>query len=317
MFLCVSPNPAIDKRVRAANFSAGAINRADSVEAFPGGKSAHVAMVLRTLGESPAWIGPTGGAAGHELIEGLRALGIDATSFPIANNTRTNLEIIDAAGKVTELLEPGPVLSASEEASFIDACSAAFARGADRLIVIFSGSLPASVPPHIYATFISAARKHNCRTLLDTGGAPLKAALAAQPDFVKPNRDETQQLLGAQIDSLAGAANAVRQLIRLGARSAALTLGAEGILFAAGNNQPVYFLPAVPLHPLSTVGCGDSALAGFAQSFERGASPHETLRLAAACAAANCLAPSPGAARRSDIDAFLEKLPLTATEIPP
>src|SRR5579871_4713294 len=252
MFLCVSPNPAIDKRVRAQTFAVGAINRATSIEAFPGGKSAHVAMVLCTLGESPAWIGPTGGNAGQELIEGLDILGINASAVPVADSTRTNLEIIDAAGKVTELLEPGPVLSASEISAFIDTCIVAFSCGGSQLTVIFSGSLPASAPPDLYATLIAAARKHNCRALLDTGGPPLKAALAAQPDFVKPNRDETQELLGTSLDSLSAAAGAVRQLIQFGARSTALTLGAEGILFSPGANQPVYFLPAVQLNPLST-----------------------------------------------------------------
>src|ERR1700742_2413972 len=98
MFLCVSPNPAIDKRIRAASFAAGVINRATSVEAFPGGKSTHVAMVLCTLGETPAWIGPTGGAAGQELIDGLDILGINASAVPVADSTRINLEIIDAGG---------------------------------------------------------------------------------------------------------------------------------------------------------------------------------------------------------------------------
>src|SRR5579859_4324865 len=79
MFLCVSPNPAIDKRLTVPSLLRGQVNRVRSVRGFPGGKSVHVAMVLRTLGGSPRWIGPCGGVSGGELLTGLSALGIEAT----------------------------------------------------------------------------------------------------------------------------------------------------------------------------------------------------------------------------------------------
>jgi fructose-1-phosphate kinase PfkB-like protein len=53
MFICVSTNPAIDKKLAAASFQRGRANRIRTSESFPGGKSTHVAMVLKTLGESP------------------------------------------------------------------------------------------------------------------------------------------------------------------------------------------------------------------------------------------------------------------------
>src|ERR1700716_3371854 len=107
MFLCVSPNPAIDKRLTAPSLARGRVNRVRSFQAFPGGKSTHVAMVLRTLGGSPQWIRPCGGASGHELLAGLASLGIQATACATNQSTRTNLEIFGGDGTVTEILEPG------------------------------------------------------------------------------------------------------------------------------------------------------------------------------------------------------------------
>src|SRR5437899_2028647 len=80
MFLCISPNPAIDKRLVLPTFSRGQVNRVRAVRSFPGGKAVHVAMVLHTLGVRPRWIGPCGGVTGHELLTGLSALGIQATA---------------------------------------------------------------------------------------------------------------------------------------------------------------------------------------------------------------------------------------------
>jgi fructose-1-phosphate kinase PfkB-like protein len=63
MFLCVSANPAIDKRVRANQLRVGAVNRVRDVVPEPGGKAAHVALTLSALGVKPSWIGIAGGAA--------------------------------------------------------------------------------------------------------------------------------------------------------------------------------------------------------------------------------------------------------------
>jgi 1-phosphofructokinase len=76
------------------------------------------------------------------------------------------------------------------------------------------------------------------------------------------------------------------------------------LLYAPGKAAPVLFASAIPLTPKSTVGCGDAALAGFAFALSSGSSPEDSLRTAVACAAANCVADSPGAAEKSVIEKF-------------
>jgi len=301
MFLCVSANPAIDKRLRMGSLLRGQVNRACSAESFAGGKAAHVAMVLRTLGKEPRWIGPCGGASGKELLAKLSELGIAATGIPTRQATRMNLEILEEDGKVTEILEPG---AAPEWAAFEERYMDMLAQGAGQLSVIFSGSLPKGTAWDLYARLIAAAYEHSCRTFLDTSGEALRLGLSAGPSFVKPNREEASQLLGAEVNSLSNGAAAVRKLLELGAESAAISLGSEGLLFCAGAGEPVLSAAPLPVRAHSTVGCGDSAVAGFAFGLESNFAAEDTLRLAAACATANCLADSPGAARLEDIRNF-------------
>jgi 1-phosphofructokinase family hexose kinase len=308
MFICVSPNPAIDKRLRVPHLAPGQINRACTVQAFPGGKSAHVAMVLRTLGESPVWTGLVGGSTGSELVAGLSALGIHTHPAEMTQPTRTNLEVVEDSGRVTEILEPGAAPSAEELDAFEKACEALFAQGREEAVVIFSGSLPAGVAPDFYARLIALSQQFGGSAFLDASGDPLRLALLAKPQFVKPNREEAAHLLGMPIESLSAASLAVRKLLSLGARSAALSLGAEGLLFCAAAAAPIVFAPALSLPVRSTVGCGDSALAGFARALALNASAEDAVRLAAACAAANCLADSPGAARLADIQRFQSQI---------
>ncbi len=314
MFLCVSPNPAIDKRLAIPAFTPGEIHRARSTRSFAGGKATHVAMVLRTLGEAPHWIGPVGGATGEELVSGLRALGIEPHTVLVKGSTRTNLELVDDSGKVTEILEPGPKLSTEETESFERACGELFETFGKSATVLFSGSLPASAPVDLYKRLVANAQRAGCKTYLDTGGIPLLLALEAKPDFVKPNAKEVSAALGIPVDSLPGTYNALKKLRSAGARTAAVSMGLQGLVYQGAQNEGILVASTVEVDAKSTVGCGDSAFAGFAKGIADGLSAQETLRLAVACAAANCIAESPGAARLQDIQRFQNQVKVQMAE---
>ena len=146
MIICVSANPAIDRRLCVERLAPGAVNRAHLVEPAPGGKAAHVAMAARALGEEVVWVGFLGGATGEECERGLRALGVPVVVVRTRSATRINLEIIDAAGAVTEVLEPGGEVEPDELAAMFAACEAWFTRGGAGAQVALAGSLPPGVP---------------------------------------------------------------------------------------------------------------------------------------------------------------------------
>jgi 1-phosphofructokinase len=129
MIVCVSANPAIDRRLRLESIAVGEVNRAVSAQPFPGGKAAHVAMAAHSLGEAVMWVGFLGGATGEECESGLSDLGIPVTIVRTLTQTRSNLEIIADDGKVTEILEPGGVVTESEVERLLSACRDIFAEG--------------------------------------------------------------------------------------------------------------------------------------------------------------------------------------------
>src|SRR5690349_22956310 len=127
MLICVSANPAIDRRLRIESIAVGGVNRALSARPFPGGKAAHVAMVAHALGEEVMWLGFLGGAAGEECESGLTDLGIPVTVVRTRAETRANLEIIADDGTVTEILEPGGHVTDEEIERLFSACRDVFA----------------------------------------------------------------------------------------------------------------------------------------------------------------------------------------------
>jgi 1-phosphofructokinase family hexose kinase len=303
-FFCISANPAIDKRIRVPKLEPGAVIRASEAHSAPGGKAAHVAMVLQILGTDPLWIGTAGGRTGDELIDGLTALGIRTQPLKVATETRVNLEIIDDQGCVTELLEPGSALQGKDSENFLSACAKLFSAEKSGSIVIASGSLPTGTEHSFYADLTELAHRAGHRMFLDTSGEPLHRALGSRPDFIKPNRSETESLTGNRIVDRNSAQQSAEELIRLGARSAVISLGHDGLLWHQGTGKGAYHAQPEEVKARSTVGCGDATVAGFAYAAAMNLQVDATLRLAAACGAANCLADSPGLLNKKDIQRF-------------
>jgi len=301
---CISLNPAIDTRLVLNEFHVGRVNRVAEVHRTPGGKAAHVAMALQALGANPRWIGFLGGATGYELLAGLHRLQIEAVAVPTVQESRVNLEIVDARGGVTEILEPGGTIAQQEWCEFQRICTANFQRTASKKIVLISGSQPPGVPAEACAVLLKLAHSAGCLAFIDSGGLPLEKALAAEPDSVKINREEAESVTEIVVNDPISASAAGRKLLERGAKSAAISLGDLGVVGIRQHDECALHAWTAPLHPKSTVGCGDSALAGLALAAATELSFERSLALAVACGAANCLAPLPARIKREDVSRF-------------
>ena len=308
MLVCISANPAIDRRLRLEHIAVGQINRALSAQPLPGGKAAHVAMVAKALGVDVMWVGFLGGAAGEQCESGLSAFGIPLTVIRTQSETRANLELISADGQVTEILEPGGAVTEGEIERLLTTCRDLFAESDRGTQVAMSGSLPPGAPSDLYAELIRLAQVNGCRTLLDTSGEALRHALSAGPDFVKPNRNEASDFAGHRIDSATTAIEITQKLFEAGAKSVAISLGAEGMVWQRTILSDAFMSQSSPLAHCSPVGCGDAALAGFAVAYERGLSDEETVRLATACGSANCMADTPGRVDVRDVQQLAQQI---------
>jgi len=153
---------------------------------------------------------------------------------------------------------------------------------------VFSGSLPPGVSPARQAEMIGLCRSAGSEAAVDGSGPALAAAVRAEPWLIKPNRHEFEELLGRALTGTEDLLEAGRRM----ARSIPLVLvscGAEGAyLFASG--EAWHGRCEVPAQRIvSTVGCGDTLLAGFLAGCYRNVSITESLRLAVAAAGATAM----------------------------
>jgi 1-phosphofructokinase family hexose kinase len=292
--VCVSANPAIDRRLRVPRLSVGEINRATSVHDYAGGKAAHVAMAVRALAGQAAWIGFLGGIIGQECQRQMEALGIQVVPIATAASTRVNLEVIDDAGGVTEILEPGTEPAAAERQSFSREFARRIANEWKGALVVISGSLPPGLGPDFYVDLIEVAKGAGATVFLDTSADALRGSVKAKPDFLKANRVEAETLVGRPLKTIEEVIDGAREILQKGLRSAAITLGREGLIWLESSRGPLWMARPPRVNVISTVGCGDATLGGFACATVQGLAGETALRLAAACGAANCVAFAPG-----------------------
>lgn len=274
--LCVALNPAVDRTLSIPGFAAGQVNRVTAEDSRPGGKAVNAAAALADEGVPVALTGFFG-AENLALFEDFCARrGITSRLIPIPGSTRTGLKIVDPETRVTtDINFPGTAPTAEA----LDTLHAILG-GTEAEWVVLAGSLPPGVPADLYAALMTLLRRRGIKTALDTSGEAFRRAVAAGPCLIKPNLAELRELTGRPLDSPADVAAEAAALVRGGIPLAAVSMGAEGAVFADESGVILARPPAVRIR--TTVGAGDAMLAGLVSARLRGLSLAEAARLATA-----------------------------------
>jgi tagatose 6-phosphate kinase len=264
MILCVCLNPALDVTYAVTELVYGGTHRAEVVGRRAGGKALNVARVLRQLGEPVLATGLAGGADGQAVLADLADAGVAAEFVTIEDQSRRTVTIYDGR-HATEFDEVGPVVSEAEWGSFHSLYTQLLA---DTTVVVLSGSQPPGVPVDAYAQLTKLAAAAGATVVLDAAGPALRAALAARPDVVKPNRLELAGLVGRPLGDLDDVLAAAGSLVEAGAGSVLVSLGADGLVALTPDGS---FRVRVP-SPVAgnPTGAGDALAAAVVRGLRRG-----------------------------------------------
>jgi 1-phosphofructokinase/tagatose 6-phosphate kinase len=284
MIITVTLNTAIDRTLEVPNFRLGRRHRAVDQTTMPGGKGVNVARAIKRLGRPVIATGFAGGATGTRIVEALTAESVLTDFVRIREESRTNTSVLDpTTGVQTEINERGPAVSEREMELFRDKLLY-LAQGAE--ICVFAGSLPRAVGVDVYAGLIRELRKLGVTTVVDTDGEPLRHAVRAEPDVVSPNVIEAEELVGHEFNDDDDRAQAVAEIVELGAREAIMTVSDGCFAKVATPDGPqLYRVRVEQQEPRASVGSGDAFLAGYVACRYSGGTPEECLRFGVACGA--------------------------------
>ena len=311
MIVTLTANPSLDRTIELGGaLDRGGVQRANATREQPGGKGVNVSRAL--IASSLQTVAVLPGASGDPMLVALRAERIPTANLAIASRIRSNITITEPDGTTTKINEPGPTLDATDELALIDLV-ASHCRHAEWLVL--AGSLPPGLSEDFYALVIRAVRSQVAdapRIAVDSSGHPLAALIdsGVGVDLVKPNAEELAEVTGRGSEAtLEGdpreAYAAALTLLDRGCGAVLATLGSKGAVLATPAGGWIATMP--PIVPRSTVGAGDSALAGYLVASARTTAPE--LLLAQAVAHGAAAAALPG----STMPSVAETAPETAT----
>ncbi|AZD27624.1 1-phosphofructokinase [Pseudomonas chlororaphis] len=278
--LTLTLNPALDLTVQLTRLEPGQVNRSEAMHTHAAGKGVNVAQVLADLGHQLT----VSGFLGEDNPQAFEALfarrGFVDAFVRVPGETRSNIKLAEQDGRITDLNGPGPEVDEAAQQALL-ARLEQIAPGHDAVVV--AGSLPRGVSPQWLHALLARLKELGLKVALDTSGEALRAGLAAGPWLVKPNTEELAEALGSPVLSLATQAEAARRLHAQGVEHVVISHGAEGVNWFSAAPALQALPPKVSV--ASTVGAGDSLLAGMLHGLLSAHAVEQTLRTATAIAA--------------------------------
>lgn len=282
MILTVTLNPAVDKTYTTGSLMLGRVNRMRTVINIAGGKGINVAKILRQYGYPVTAAGFLGGYSGQFIENYMKGTGTKCRFTEVAGETRSSINVIAEDGYVTEILEPGPMISGTELEQFMSDYKEAVKESE---LVVMSGSVAKGIPADIYKRLITIGKDNGRKCILDTSGEALNHGIEAAPYMIKPNQKELEYIVGHKLKDIGEIAEAAERLRVNGIAQVLVSMGKKGLLSVTENQVLWAKIPS--MRTVNTVGCGDSVVASYAMSVIKGEDAQTALRRAAAISAAN------------------------------
>ena len=278
--LTLTLNPALDLTLRVGPLRLGAVNRTESSRLDAGGKGINVARVLAKLGHEVTVSGLLGADNESTFVRAFATHQLRDAFIRVPGETRVNAKLSETDGRVTDLNGPGPEIPPPALGALRERLEGVL--GGLHAVAI-CGSLPPNVPPTWLAELITSLRARQVPVWLDTSGPALASGLGARPTAVKPNETELAEWAGQPLDSLEARLRAAQRLNAEGIDEVLVSVGAEGVLWTGRGDVLLATPPQVPV--VSTVGAGDTLLAGTLHGVLSGWLRERSLRFATALAA--------------------------------
>jgi 6-phosphofructokinase 2 len=250
-----------------------------------GGGGINVSRALNKLGGRSIAIFPSGGYTGKYFNHLLQQDNIPSVIIETVNETRENIIVYEEkSNSQFRFGMPGAPMSETECMQCLDAVS----NIEEIEYLVASGSLPPGIPKDIYGQLALIAKKKNARFIVDSAGAPLQLALEQGVYLCKPNRHELAFLVGRTEMQLEEIKLIAKQIIDTRKSSIVLvSLGAEGAILVTADIS-IQIRPPV-VETKSTVGAGDSMLAGVLLYLSKGKTVLEAAQYGVACGTAASL----------------------------
>ncbi|MCG1037064.1 1-phosphofructokinase family hexose kinase [Polaribacter sargassicola] len=296
-------NPALDKSAQVEEMTPFDKLECNNITYHPGGGGINISRVLHRLGIESNCLFPYGGKTGEHLVELLQEQNISVLATPISILTRENFAVFDIKtglqfrfGMPTE-----PFLE--KEMTQIEELINKSVTTND--ILVISGSLPKGLPVNYYSKIIKNLNSKGVKVVVDTSGPVFNEVLENELYLIKPNQKELARLAGKESQTKEEQeAFALKMVTDKIAKYVVVSLGKDGAFIAHKNG--IDYIAAPKITVKSTIGAGDSMVAGLIYGTVKGKDAKEMLRWGVACGVSATLSEGSDLAHIKNIEKVLK-----------
>ncbi|NEW77880.1 MAG: 1-phosphofructokinase family hexose kinase [Gelidibacter sp.] len=301
--ITLTVNPALDKSAKVDGLVANQKLKCHSIQYQPGGGGINISRMLKRLEVENTCIVTSGGDTGKYLTTLLLKENIQPKIIPVKEWTRENLSVVDTkSGMQYRFGMPGNELVKAELDSIKNLLKEIVN---NKDILVLSGSLAEKIPSDYYAQLIKFLANKNVKIIIDTSGLALKEALKENVYLMKPNQRELAQLAGKEFLSTAAQEAFALELIKLKkAIYVVVSLGARGAFLA--SSEGIFYKSTPSVLVKSTIGAGDSMVAGLIYGIQNEFSPEKILKYGVACGVATTMSEGTNLGTMENIDIVLK-----------
>lgn len=298
MIVTITMNPALDKSTSVGKLVAERKMRCAEMFTEAGGGGINVSKAIRELGGETIAIFPSGGMNGKKIEAYLSAQHIRFRTIPVDKETRENIVVSETSTNAQyRFVTPGAPLTDKEATACFDLLLSI--QPAPTYIVA-SGSLPPGLSGDFFSELARLAKKLNARYIVDTSGKPLQSAAREGAYLLKPNLAELATLAGRETLELDEVDDAANEIIARGnCEIVVVSLGPSGAMLVTRDGCE--HIPSPTIKKVSTVGAGDSMVAGMVWMLSQGKSLREVARFGVACGTAATMNPGTQLFKKEDV----------------
>ena len=146
--------------------------------------------------------------------------------------------------------------------------------------------------------------------MLDTYPTDIHDILKQKPILIKPNRYELAKILGETYDNEEEISSHAKKLLNYGVQNILISLDKTGAILI--NNQTCIYAKSPLLDTISTVGAGDSMIAGYIYSYLNGFDHTSTLINAVSAGSSHTLTEGTLPMQKSDYIRLKQEISVTS-----
>jgi 6-phosphofructokinase 2 len=298
MIVTITMNPAVDKSTSINKLVPEKKMRCSELITEAGGGGINISKAIKELGGESLAVFPSGGMNGRLLENYLTKRQINFKSIPVEHDTRENIVVRETdTNSQYRFVMPGASLSEKEAQLCIDLLQQLQPRPS---CIVASGSLPPGLPENFFGQLAKVVKQLNARFIIDTSGKPLQLAAKEGVYLLKPNLTELCALVGKEHLEVNEVDDAAMEVIQQGSCEVmVVSMGPSGALLVTRDGCE--HIPTPTVKKQSTVGAGDSMVAGMVWMLEQGKSLSEMVRFGVACGTAATMNPGTQLFKKEDV----------------